>query len=366
MPAIRVDRLDIRGTEDRNRYDRLFEASPSAFIQQSTLWSEVIGALSEDEPVFLIAFHEQTGDDIAGLPLYRYRGPHGSVLNSVPMAGPMGGIFIKDGVPDELRRAAYEILMKQALVVAEESECLSLTLITNPFRDDREFYERYLDPSYVLENFTQFIPLNDQVHRSHSHRNNLNRAKRAGLVAEVVDDPAEIRRWYQVHVSRHTTIGAEPLSLALFEAVLEQLVPAGRAFFVMVKTASGEIASGALYVHHKEVQDVFMISASNEHLGMSPNFLNTDFSIGYARSLGKSIYNWQSSPGRDSGVYSYKKAWGSEEATYCFMTKLLVEPQVIRDIGAEAIRAGYRGHFVLPFQVFSAGFDTKYHYKSIE
>lgn len=100
----------------RAEYDDLFEACPDAFIQQSTYWAEAIRDLGPDRPIFLLY---RDGDEaIAGLPLYLYEHPRGNVLTSVPQAGPLGGIFFREGLSGaesfawlkqvgELRRARF-------------------------------------------------------------------------------------------------------------------------------------------------------------------------------------------------------------------------------------------------------------------
>src|SRR5262245_5451084 len=138
----------------RRQYDALFADCPHAFIQQSTAWAEAIAALGPDQPLFLMAVRE--GAAVGGLPLYLFQGPAGSILTSVPQAGPLGGVFVRRGEPAE---PVYAALLERAERIAREQRCLAFTVITSPFADDLALYERHLRPDLLLENFTQAVSL---------------------------------------------------------------------------------------------------------------------------------------------------------------------------------------------------------------
>lgn len=354
MRAVTVDLAD---QALRARYDALFEACPRAFIQQSTDWAEVIAELGPDTPIFLLC--EAEGADVAGLPLYLYAHPFGHLLTSVPQAGPLGGVFARGDLAPEQREAAYRCLLDAAVALAERHRCVALTVITDPFsKDDLDRYTRCLGPTLVLENFTQWIPLDRPLPRSHGHRNNLNRAARAGTTVEV-GTREDLTAWYGIHRGRHAALGAPPLPRRLFENIFDGLVPRGKAEFLVARSAAGLVA-GAVYICHRDVTDVFMLSADSEHLASGASFLLTDRSLDRAQARGARIYNWQSSPSRDSGVYRYKQQWGSLETDYYFLTRLFCSPEYLARLGLDTVRAAYPGHYVVPYGAFERGFDARH------
>ncbi len=346
--------------EQRKRYDSLFEACPHAFIQQSTGWAEVIQDLGPDRPVFLL--HAEAGVDLAGLPLYLYESSHGNILTSVPQAGPLGGVFLREGLAPELREAAYAALISRALELARTLECLTLTIITSPFDDDLAVYERHLRPEIVFENFTQWIPLDRELKLSGGQRNNLARARRFGFrIAEVTTD-AELRAWYTLHQRRQQQIGSASPPLCLFERIFTLLAPRQHARFLCA--FDGErLASGCLYITHRHVVDVYAINMESEYTAHAPNALVTHAALDWARSRGARAFNWQSSPSRASGVYTFKRQWGSLESPYYFVTRLL-DPERLTRLDADRVRAEYAGHYVVPFAAFQQGFDVRRFAKS--
>lgn len=340
----------------RARYDRVFEQCSTAFIQQSTYWAEVIAEIGPDRPFFLLA-HAGT-EDLAGLPLYLYQAAPGSILTSVPQAGPLGGVLTREGLSPEQRREAYARLLSSALDLARTHRCLALTVITTFLEDDLRLYVETLEPTYVFENFTQYIDLTVPGRRSGGQRNNLARARKFGFTAGVCTDPAELPRWYELHAARHGELGATPLPYRVFENIFTHLVPRGKAVLIVARD-KGRMAAGSLYVLHRDVMDVFAISMDSAYWEHAPNALTADFSMNWARERGVRIYNWQSSSGRKSGVYVHKSQWGSVEAPYYFVTRLLDDHGALAALGPEGIRAEYPWHYVVPFAVFQEGLAQK-------
>src|SRR5262249_33185833 len=156
--------------------------------------------------------------------------PLGNLLTSVPQAGPLGGIFTRPDLDADRRDAAHRALGDAALSLARRYDCMALTLITDPLaKDDLPRYRRWLEPTYVLENFTQVTPLDQPARRSHGHRNNLNRARRAGYTVSFAGGLDEVRDWHDLHRARHTDLGVAPLALELFENLFRSLWPRNKA-----------------------------------------------------------------------------------------------------------------------------------------
>lgn len=344
------------------RYNALFDRCERAFIQQSSHWAHMIAPLGPDEPIFLLC--EDDGQDIAGLPLYLYSPPSGSILTSVPQAGPLGGIFHLTGLSPEKQSEAYRCLLDAAKEIAAREKCLTLTVISNPFRNDRDLYERFLQPEWVLENFTQYLDLSEPAQRSHGHRNNLNKAKKRGFRVEVCTTDSDFNRWYDIHCERHGEIGATPLDHRLLYGIFKQSGPLQKSRLFLVRFEQ-EIAAGALLVYHQKIADVFMLSVSKKFMEDKPNFVAVDESIGWASQAGVEIYNWQSSENRRSGVYDFKRQWGSRDIPYFFLTKCTGAVEDLKRIGSGSMKVAYKGHYVLPFQVWKKGFQPS-HFKKDE
>jgi hypothetical protein len=368
---VTVSVFGLEAAQQRQRYDQLFEDCPHAFIQQSTYWAEVIQDMGPDRPIFLLA--EVAGEAVGGLPLYLYEHALGNVLISVPHPGPLGGIFVRAGLPPATLDAVYAALLEQALSVARAQACLALTVMTNPFEDDLARYQRHLAPEIVFENFTQYMPLEEVVAedgrirlRDYERRSNLSRnlraARTAGFTVQACETEADLEALYAVHVQRHQELEVEPFPRALIENIQRQLVPRGKALLLLVKDGEA-VASSCIYLYHRQVLDVLRLTRDSRYATQGPNFLNTEFSLKWARRQGVRIYNWQSSSRREDGVYRYKTQWGGRETPFYYVTRLLCPPGQIAALGLDRLKADYAGHFVVPYAAFDQGFQVGYYKK---
>lgn len=353
LQVIDIDHADPSSV---TRYERLFDECPDACIQQSIDWCRAISSLGPDRPLFLMC--TDGNQDLAGLPLYLFETPAGNILTSVPQPGPLGGVFYRAGLDSDLLAQVYRLLLERAVELAESHRCLTLSLITNPFADDLDCYERYLSPDFIFENFTQYVPLDRPSHRNHGHRNNVNRGRKAGFTVGFCKSDTELADWYRVHEKRHREIGAMPLDRQLFENLYRYLVPKGRAQLVLLKM-NDQVVSGGFYVYHRRIMDVFMLSFDSAWEKLAPNFLNTDYSIDWAKGQGLQVYNWQSSADKRCGVYEYKRQWGSIDRPYYFVTRVTGDRSRLRSLGVNGLRRHYPWHYVAPFGVFETGFEQK-------
>jgi hypothetical protein len=355
---MRVAALDPCDAAARARYDRLIAACPHAFIQQTSLWADLIGDLGPDRPIFLVA---EDGDrDVGALPLYLFEGTAGALLTSVPQAGPLGGVLLRRGVePDPV----YETLLGEAVGMARAQNCLALTIISNPVEDDVELYRRHMAPNVEFENFTQIVPLANAVREGrlivpNNKKNNpaatIKKAEAAGLTARLGTTTAEFEAWYAIHAERAATIGVAALDRRLVERIWRDLGAGGHAFLQLVMHGE-DIAAGCLFALHHDVCDVFAISMESRFAEIAPNYLAFKAAMIEMAARGVSIMNWQSSPVRGDGVYRFKRQWASIERPYYFMTRTFCSDETILALGPEGCKRHFPGHYVVPFGVFEAG-----------
>ena len=353
----------LQDKEQRKCYDKLYSATPMAAIQQSSLWAEVIAPLGPDRPVFLML---RDGDqEIAGLPLYLFESVHGSILTSVPQAGPLGGIFVHPAVPTERHPAIYGQLLDYAKQIAQELRCLAMTIISHPFMDDARIYESYGKPDFIFENFTQFIDLKHFQRPAKGIRDNLFKAREAELDIRMASDANWLEQAYPLHEQRHRRLGITPLPKSFFAGMIEHLQK--KDHISMLGAWDRERLVGAcILIHHQKILDIMMLNMLPTYAQYHPNSLLIDVGIQHACTKGIQIWNWQSSPDRKSGVYRYKKLWRSYETTYYFMTWVFGDWQTIKNMGRQGVIKHYPWHYVLPFALLQNKTEQKYFVKDLK
>ncbi|MEN8161168.1 MAG: GNAT family N-acetyltransferase [Myxococcota bacterium] len=329
-----------------------FDASARSLAQQTPAWRDVIARIGADEPLFLVC-RRGAGDIVGVLPAYRFEGRLGALLTSVPQPGPLGGIACAGDCEPE---PVYRALLTAFVELAAERGCALASLISNPIWPDRELYERWLAPDYVLENSCLVLDLELALDASgrptatkSALRRNLRKAESGALDIDEEQTAANVDAWYEIHATRHREIGATPLPHQLFRAALECAVPRGKARFFFVRlSAGGEMVAGGFYLCHGSVIDAFMPSLRSEFADLGPNYLLALHSMQWARARGLRWYNWQASP-PDGGVARFKRQWGSREHPYCYLTRVTGDVGPFLASTPEELAAEYPWHYVLPY-----------------
>ena len=301
---------------------------------------------------------------IGVLPAYRFEGPLGAILTSVPQAGPLGGVAVH---PTTNPEPVYEALLAAYVELGVSESCALATVISNPLWPDVELYLRTLKPDYVLQNSCQVLDLEDAldasgnlVTASTNLRRNLRKAQSGRLRIDEDQSLTNVEEWYEIHTSRHREIGATPLPKGMFTAALQHMVPRDKARFIFVRLAdSGEMVAGGFYVCHGRVIDALMPAVRSEYAKLTPNHLLALHSIHWARKRGLRYYNWQASP-PDSGVYRFKRQWGSRDVDYCYLTRITGDAAPFLASTIDEISSAYRWHYVLPFDRIGADAATRH------
>lgn len=345
-------------------FESFFENCSQAYIQQSSFWARVIEHSASDRCTFFL-YKSSDGEVLASLPIYLYTAAAGAVAISVPQIGPIGGVSVSPKLPKELHSDVYQSLFEHAIRWARSNNCIALSLTTNPFSPDLEIYRKFFVSDFSLKNFTQYIELSsffdsemNILLKDYNIRSNLSRnvkkANSSDLAFCTLDFDSDGPEMYDLHVRHHTKLGVAPLPKLFLDSIQKYMVPDGKAFFWGVRKDQ-KILSWAVYIGHKDYLDAVRISVDPDAPDVAANYLLVDQSLRKAKALGFKVFNWQSSPSRDSGVYRFKKQWGSLEKEYFFLTKLLVAPEKIGAIGLTGLKSMYPLRFIVPYAAFREG-----------
>ncbi len=337
------------GSQAEREYDSVIDNCKYGFIQQSTIWRDVIRDIGPDEPYLLLA--RDNGRPVGALPLYLYKGKFGNIMTSVPQPGPLGGIASIEGYNE--KAALYKALITYAVELGKKKECCLLTITTNPFAQDYQLYKEYLLPEYELENFTQYIILNEAFDASgmplylkDGIRRNLDKAVEAGIIIKDAFS-GDIDFWYELHKRRFEGFGALHFKKELFLNIIEKALTNGHAKF-LTAYKDDKKAGGCFCIFNRHIVDYYLMHTDEDFINYGVNYALIDAFLKWAGKNGFDIFNWQSSPGRFTGVYEFKRRWGSKETGYYFFTKILGDISGIINNSFAEVKGAYINHFLLP------------------
>ncbi len=278
-------------------------------------------------------------------------------MTSVPQAGPLGGVVCREHLPEAQRQETYALLVGDAIRLARDLRCLSLSIITNPFSPDHTFYEHAAPPHFTLENFCQVIDVPrlaysadgiDTGKASHNNdiRRNLKKAANHGITI-AWGGSGEFAEWYEIHRQRNIDLKTEPLDRVFLQRASEQLSAIGKGGLA-VALAQGKMIGGCLFFWHHRIGDVFILSSRTSELATGVNYAITSFGLQQLGGKGIEFLNWQSCQ-RGSGVYLFKQRWGSVEKEYRFLTWAFDGFDRLFDVPENELRESFRWHYVAPF-----------------
>ena len=334
---------------DEEAYSIFIEGCKNATAQQTLIWRDVIKKTSTDEPFYFIL--ENNGKIAGVLPTFIYRCDLGNIMVSIPQAGGYGGIAYNEDILN--LKKIFKYLLDEMIIKAKEQGCILATISTNPFLNDFKYYKEMFEPNFRLENFIQYIDLNQVINYDRNIKRNIRKAEQHNFEVIHNIEEKDLLFWYEIHKKRLYELGGLPIPYELFYYTYKYMIPANKAKFILLKY-NDKIISGCLYLFHKNIMDVFMLSVDSKYMDLHPNSYLTKVSIELAKEIGCKYYNWQSSISKNSGVYQYKARWGSIEGFHYYLTKVLEDITSFKKTDIEIIKEKYKWHYVMPYSQFES------------
>jgi hypothetical protein len=354
-------KIDLLTESEEGSYRDFLARCAHSSVQYSLDWRNTIRDLGKDEPFFVVA---KENDEIVGiLPLYYYRSKLGNLLTTIAWHT-ISGIMLSNAAADKHKaRVQYKALLDYSLGLAKELDCAALSISTNPFLDDKEFYSEF-KPDYSMENFIQYIDLREifnkqgnAVHANYVGRTNLSRnLKTAGLQNTVFSDEAtrdKIDECLCIYSKRMDELHATPVPKNMFDSIQKNMVSNGKGKFIFALN-QGKMISAALVLYNDRMLDAYMMCMDSEYRQLRSNFLIIYHIMKWANDNGISIFNWQSSPSRWNGVFRWKEQWGSRELKSLYLTKILGGISQWKNTDLHELREAYRFHYLLPFNLLKS------------
>lgn len=335
-------------------------------VQFSLDWRNLIRNLGDDEPYFVVA--KENNDIVGVLPLYYCKNKFGNVLTTNVWDTISGVLCSRHTDPKKVHRS----LIEYSISLAQELDCTVLSMGTNPFQGEEEFYFKSLQPDYIMENFVQYMILDEiydqdgkPKHPNYLRRSNLSRnlemVKQQHVIISDEQREDNVDQCFKIHERRMRELGAAPYPKSFFDHTLHEITLRGHGNFLFAFYEQRMIA-GCLFFSNQHMIDVYMMCRDSDFNSIRANFALTLRMLEYARENRIPLVHWMSSPQRGGGVYRWKEQWGSHGRTFYYLTKVIGDISFWKEMPLTKLSSAYRHHYLLPFNLLNgskAKFTTK-------
>ena len=339
---LEVVELTRENDEEVTRFlDSLAKESGSVLAYHYPFYRDVLETMGIGVPMYLGA--RRAGELCGYLPAFVKRSGENAVVSSLPFFGPNAGVLCRR----EDRTEAHHSLLQEFVALAQREKALSCSVYTPFLFDEFSLYDSNLTDSVVAEKFTQFLDLQTAVWSKTTERA-LIRAERAGLTVSCELTPEHLNSFYDIYEQNCRDYGIPLKNRACIDALADDSIR-GKFTQFYLAFKEDQLIAGLLALFSPVTASYYVPCSLAEFRTYQPGTLLVDFAAREARDRGLRYWNWESSPGRDSGVYEFKKRWGSTEQSYRIYLKACQSEEKIKSIGRARIVEEFPNYFVWPF-----------------
>ncbi|MDD5053438.1 MAG: peptidoglycan bridge formation glycyltransferase FemA/FemB family protein [Sulfuricurvum sp.] len=300
-------------------------------------------------PWYITTRHE---NEITGiLPAFFRKGKYGTVLNSLPWFGSNPGVMADN---EEAAKALVETFLK----VAEMTNCLSATIITNPLiqgdiYDVEKIFDECTGGSYLTDSRIGMVTklptlVTDLFSLYHQKtRNQVRKSMEMCRWSETYEEESFdfIKR---VHRENMVSVGA-PYKDREFDIIKEFTARKDYKLFVSYERKSDQPVAALLLKYYNNTVDYMIPATVEEFRSINPLHILIHAAMADAVMRHYKYWNWGGSlvNGMD-GVKHFKKRFGADEVPYTYCTKMLND--LPEGVTKEEILECYPYFYVIPFK----------------
>jgi hypothetical protein len=309
------------------------------------IYRDMLESLDIGTPLYFGAF---VNEELVGyIPGFLKETEIGSAYTSLPFFGPNAGILYNKNarVPEEIHKTLLDTLLNYLNGL---TEMLTASFYTPFLFKDYHFYEAALEKNFLfVEKFTQYLYLPEKKINS-KIQYDIRKAQQSGLSVKKEITCENINQFYKIYLQncKDNSIPEKPKHV--IEFLLEEGFRSGttKIYFAY---RDNRMIGGLMVLVGAKTASYYLPCALSEEKTYQPITFLIDHAIQEASDDGIDYWNWESSPSADSGVFTFKKKWGSLYDNYRIYIKLFCSEEKIREIGKDKIMKFFPYHYIYPF-----------------
>lgn len=281
---------------------------------------------------------------VAVLPGFVKSGKIGKAYSSMPFFGPNAGVLCNA----ENRKEYTQQIINYLLSFLNSEEFISASIYT-PFLTKTELYAEILGPHFPMnvDKFTNYIKMED-LSISSKIRYDIRKAEKAGVKISSEITIEKVDSLYELYHQNCIDFNIPLKPRSCINALVNEAQKHRQTTFYFAEL-DGEVIGGLIMIWSPSVASYYLPCAMNEYRTLQPNTLLINHALKEAIERGIKIWNWESSPSKDSGVYKFKKKWGTMDGGYKIYVKPFRERQFYTNLGQKNIMREFPYYFIYPF-----------------
>lgn len=321
-------------------YDQFLLSLDGSLFYHSSQYKRFLEELLGSTSHYLLAMDNGTIRGV--LPLMKTQGKYGTVYNSLPYYGSNGGVITTD-------REAALILLDTYNRLVQDAQTAGSTLIETPFitstsgsithdlTDERIAQWTCLDPECADERILM-------GHFDSSLRRNIKKALKSGITVDIENNAFSFLSL--LHQENISTIGGRPKSVQFFEMV-SQYFTSGTDYNIYIARKNGQPVAALLLFFFNRTVEYYTPAVKQEYRKLQPLSLTIFRAMIDCSSRGFTRWNWGGTWLTQTGVYRFKRKWGTKAMRYTYY--IAVNNQDIYQSTQEEMLDNYNYFYVIPF-----------------
>lgn len=326
-------------------YDEFLKLNPNTLFFASSKYKNLLTDYLNAKSEYLIAV-DNHGSIKGALPLMTKESKYlGRTINSLPFFGSHGGVISDDVICKRLLLNYYKDIIRSEGVLAS-------TLITSPFEQQTELYDQIIHPDFIesrIGQVSEFSKCEDRELDSMFHyktRNSVRKAVKSGVSVRWQDGLKHLKFLYETHKENMKTINVPYKELVFFEMLLKYF-DYGSEFRIYTAWLGQRTLAALLVFYFNKTAEYFIPATIAMYRAYQPMSLIINTAMKDAYESGYLYWNWGGTSVRNSGVYNFKKRWGTSDLLYKYFVS--VQRKDFSVLSKDLLCREYPYFFVIPY-----------------
>jgi hypothetical protein len=349
-------RVELLTESDESQYTNFLSEIKISLLYASLPYRDfLLRCLKDSEAYYFMVL--EANQFVGVLPAFlKKHGAMGNILNSLPFFGSNGGLIVHPLVKDPL--SVQRLLLDAFHSLAREKQAAASTIVSSPLDPKVDFYESYSNYNFRDERIGQLTPmpfhnlpsdlvceaLMNQFHKK--TRNSIRKSQASGVQIRHTDQLDALKSLAEMHKISMDAIGVPAKPWFVFMAIREAFLYE-RDYRIYIAEMNGHVIGGLLVFFYNQIAEYYIPATVEGARVFQPMSLLIFEAMQEAVRRGCQYWNWGGTGLNATGVYNFKKRWGTEDHRYFYYTRIY-DDSILKQ-SREAIAEAYPYYYVFPF-----------------